>query len=451
MKIIIAGAGKIGSSIARVLDKEDHDLTLIDVNREILSKIADDMDVICIEGSATNPDILSAAGAETADLIVAATEKDEVNMVCGISARKLGTKNVIARIRDPEFMDRSEFFREALGLNMIVNPEYECAKEISRILRFPGTARIDSFSKGSVEIAQLKVEKESRLEGLKLYELQKTFGAKVLVSVIEREGEAFIPNGSFELKAVDKLSVTGSAKELRKFFTATGYYKKPVRNVIMMGGSRISVYLARMLQDSGIKVKIIEKDRERCDRLCELLPEAVIAYGDATRSEVLLEEGINSTDAFVALSGDDGNNIITSMFVLNCPVEKIVTKLSHTQYPTVIAASGLECVVSPQSVVAQQLARYVRAMRNSEGGSMETLYSLADGKAEAIEFIIAEDAKCINTSLREMKLRPNVLVAAIIRGKSCLLPDGDTVLLPDDHAIITAKAGEIETIDDIVG
>lgn len=450
MKIIIAGAGKIGSSIARQLNSEGHDLTLIDSNREAISKISDELDVICLEGNATNSDVLREAGADSADLVVAATEKDEINMICGISARKLGTDNVIARIRDPEYLNKTEFLREAFGLNMIVNPEYECAKEISRILRFPGTARLDAFSKGSVEIAGMKVEKGDKLDGKQLKELSLSFGARVLVSIVERDGEAHIPNGNFKLAEGDKLSVTGTAKELRKFFIATGYYKKPVKTVMIMGGGRISLYLARILNEVGIQVTIIDKDREQCEKLTELMPEARVIYGDATQSEVLYEEGINSTDAFVALSGDDGNNIITSMFVKNCPVDKIITKVSHSQYPEVIKASGLDTIVSPQSIVAQQLARYVRAMSNSADGSMETLYKLADEKAEAIEFIIGEDAKVNGKPLKELGLKQNTLIAAVIRGKTIIMPNGETVLQPGDHAVICAKAGVIKGIDDIL-
>ena len=450
MKIIIAGAGKIGSAMAEVLSSEGHDVTVIDNSSETISHVSDMMDVICLEGSAANSDVLIAAGAEDADLLIAATEKDEINMICGVSARKLGTRHVISRIRDTEYLSKREFLREAFGLDMIVNPEYECAKEISRILRFPGSSRVDAFSKGSVEIAEVNVIPGDKLEGIQLKDMAGKFGAKVLVSVVERGSEAIIPNGLFELRKGDILSVTGTANELRKFFVSTGKYKKPVKSVVIMGGGRISVYLCRILLESGISVCVIERDRELCELLSSLLPGASIIYGDATRSEVLYEEGINSADAFVALSGDDANNIITSMFVSHCPVDKIITKVSHSQYPEVIAASGLETVVTPQKIVAQQLARYVRAMSNSEGSSMETLYSLAGGKAEALEFIVGESALCINKPLKELKIRPNTIIAALIRDGKSIIPDGETSIRPGDHAIITAPAGVYHNIDEII-
>ena len=312
MKIIVVGAGKVGYSVAKILSEEGHDITVIDRDPETITHLSNELDVICVEGSATNHETLLGAGAAEADLLMAATQQDEVNMVCGITARKLGTKHVIARIRDTEYLRQTEFLREVLGLSITINPEYECAKEIARILRFPSAARVDTFSKGSVEIVEHRVREHGKLDGMQLKDLSSVCGAKVLVSVVERGGEAIIPNGEFTLHAGDRLSITGATKELRKFFMAMGQYKKPVRNVMIMGGSRIAVYLTRLLQESGIGVSVIDRSPERCEHLCDILPGANIVCGDATRSEVLLEEGIRTTDAFVALTGDDGDNIITT-------------------------------------------------------------------------------------------------------------------------------------------
>ena len=297
MKIIVVGAGKVGYSVAKILSEEGHDITVIDRDPETITHLSNELDVICVEGSATNHETLLGAGAAEADLLMAATQQDEVNMVCGITARKLGTKHVIARIRDTEYLRQTEFLREVLGLSITINPEYECAKEIARILRFPSAARVDTFSKGSVEIVEHRVREHGKLDGMQLKDLSSVCGAKVLVSVVERGGEAIIPNGEFNLHAGDRLSITGATKELRKFFMAMGQYKRPVRNVMIMGGSRIAVYLTRLLQESGIGVSVIDRNPERCEHLCDILPGANIVCGDATRSEVLLEEGIRTTDA----------------------------------------------------------------------------------------------------------------------------------------------------------
>jgi len=450
MKIIIAGAGKIGHSIADILASEGHDITVIDHSSEIINLISNSLDVICVEGSAASPETLAEAGAAQADLLMAATEKDEINMVCGIIARKLGTKHVIARIRDPQYLNQSEFFRDALGLSVIVNPEFECAKEISRILRFPGAVRVDAFSKGSVEIVEHRIPENGRLKGTILKDLVNTFGAKVLVSVVEREGEAFIPNGGFVMQAGDKLSITGTSAELRKFFSATGQYKKPVKKVMIMGGGKICVYLTKMLEANGISVTVVDRDRDRCDELCDLLPSTRIIHGDATRSDVLLEEGLESCDAFVALTGDDGDNVITSMFAKNCNVGKIVTKVNREHFSDILESSGLESIVAPKQLVAQQLARYVRGMSNSLGSSMETLYRLSDGKVEALEFKVSEKSNCVGTPLKKLHLKPNILICAVIRGSKSIIPDGDTVIQPGDHAIIVCAAGRLKDLDDIV-
>jgi len=450
MKIIIAGGGKIGHSVAAILADEGHDVTVIDHNADLIDRLSNELDVICVEGSATSSDTLREAGAAEADLLLAATQHDEVNMVCGISARHLGVQHVIARIRDPEYLNQKTFLREALGLDMIVNPDFECAREIARILRFPSAVRVDTFSKGSVEIVEHKVAENSVLEGVMLKDLGAKLGVKVLVSVVERGGEAFIPNGVFTLRAGDRLSVTGTVKELRRFFAAAGQLKKPVRQVMIVGGSRTAVYLTRMLQESGMTVTVIEKDRERCEQLCDLLPDAHIVCGDATHSDVLQEDGLGSADAFVAVTGEDGDNIVTAMYARQCDVGKIVVKVNHDHFADILEGSGLDSIVSAKELVAEQLARYVRAMSNSAGSSMETLYRLADGRVEALEFRVSEDAACVGIPLRELKLKPNTLIAAVIRGSKSILPDGGTVILPGDHAIIVSAAGKLEKLDDII-
>ena len=381
MKIVIAGTGKVGRTVAAVLSEEENDVTIIDLDPETVSLVSNDLDVICVEGNAADPEALRGAGVASADLVVAATEKDEVNMVCGIASRKLGAKHVIARIRDPLYLHQVAFLRDAMGLSQIINPEYECAKEISRILRFPGASRVDAFSKGSVEIVEHRIPEKGALDGVALRDLGTRFGARVLVALVEREGNALIPNGSTVLHSGDRLSIAGSSRELRRFFVAIGEYKRPVRRVMIMGGGRTAVYLTRLLEESGIDVTIVERSRERCDLLCDLVPQAHIVCGDATFSDVLQEDGIATADGFVALTGDDGDNIITSLYARSCRVEKVVTKVNHEHFADILNDSGLDSIVSPKEIVALQLARYVRGLSDSAGSSVETLYRLVDGTA----------------------------------------------------------------------
>ncbi len=450
MKIVIAGAGKIGSAITRILSAEGHDIVVIDQDPNVIRYISDEVDVNCLEGMATIPDTLLTAGIDHADLVVAVTEKDEVNMVCSITAKKLGARYAVARIRDPEYNKSTEFLRTTLGIDISVNPELECAREISRMLSFPGAVRVDAFSAGNVEIVEYRVPEGSRLDNTALKDLPTQFHAKILVCVVERNEEAYIPNGSFILKAGDRLSITGDGNELRKFFQALGAYIKPVRSVLLMGGGRIAVYLARILAQRSINVTIIEQNKDRCELLCELVPQVKVICGDATQSDVLQEENISETDAFVALTGDDGDNIITSMFVKNLSDCKIITKINRTHFSDLLENSGLDSIVTPKDIVAQQITRYVRALNNSIGGSMETLHRVADGQVEAMEFRVDKDAACIGIPLKNLKLRKGVLLTSIVRNNKSMLPGGESVIQANDMIVVVSRTGQIMGLDAII-
>jgi len=448
MKILIAGAGVIGGSVAEALTEEGHDLTVIDCNPDTVRHLSNTVDAICVEGDAADPELLREAGAADADLFVAATEKDEVNMVCGIIAHKLGAQHVIARIRDPRYLHQTEFLRSALGLSQIVNPEYECARQISRILHFPSAARVVTFSKGSVEIVEHRIPEGGALAGMKICDVFRRFRSQVLIALIDRAGKPIIPSGETLLLAGDRLSITGSTAELRKFFHEIGEYKKPVRRVMIMGGSRTAVYLTRMLQESGIDVTIVELSRDRCDALCDAVPKAHVVCGDFTHADVLLEDGILAADGFVSLTGDDGDNIVTSLYARSCHVSKIVTTVNRVHFADILYEAGLDSVVPPKELVAQQLARYVRALGNSSDSSVETLYRVAGG-VEVLEFLVHEGAACALKPLRELKLRPEVLIVTLIRGNKSIRPDGSTRILPGDHAVVVT-AHKLNSLDDIL-
>ncbi len=450
MKIVIAGAGKIGYSIADILASEGHEIRVIDQNPDRISLVSNNLDVICYEGNAANPEVLAEAGAGQADLLVAVSQKDEINLICGIIGRKLGASHAIARVRDPEYMGQSHFFQDGLGMSLIVNPEYECAQEISRLLRFPGAARVDTFSRGRMEIVEYRVAESDRLAGMHLKDLPAMCGAKVLVSMVERKGDAIIPNGSFVLQSGDRLSISGESEQLKKFFASIGLGRKPVRKVIIAGGGRIAVYLAELLHKSGMAVTVIDSSAQRCHQLCELIPHCRIICGDATNSEVLLEEGLTSADAFVALTGNDGVNIVTSLYAKSQGELKIVTKVNRAHFLDIMRDFGLSCLVAPKALVTDQLVRYARATSNSLGSGMEALYRLADGKVEALEFKVAPDSRCIGTPLRQLKIKPNTIICSLIRGHRCLIPDGSTIIQPGDHAVIMAAAGKLQNLDQIL-
>ena len=449
MKIIIAGAGRVGYVLAESLEAEGHDITIIDRNADTIERAANELDVICCLGSATNPDTLREAGAESADILMAVTESDEANMICALAARRLGTKYTVARVRDPEYLAQTGFLREAIGLSLVVNPEYEFAKEISRILRFPSAVRVETFSKGSVEILDYRVPEGSPLNGLTLREVAKRFDTKVLVTVVERGEEASIPHGDFTLRSGDKLSLLGESREMRRFFSAVGGKQLRIKNVMVMGGSRACVYLADLLEESGISVTVIDRSRERCDELCDLIPHARVICGDATQDEVLLEEGVRTADAFVALTGDDGDNIVTAMYAKRCGVPKTVVKVNMRHFSGMLDGEN-DSMIAPKEIVAQQLTGFVRAISNSaDWGSVETLHRLAGGKIEALEFQVGEGARCIGIPLCDLKLRRGVLISAIVRGGKTLIPNGLTVIEKGDHAVVVAPAGMLKDINDM--
>lgn len=449
MKIIIAGAGKTGRTLAEILVSEGHDITIIENDSKAITEISNALDVICVEGNASNPEILSEAGAAYADLMVAATEKDEVNMVCGIAAGKLGTKNVVARIRDIEYLSQRKFLRDAFGLSLIINPELECAKEISRILRMPGADRIEAFPGSNAEIAEFKFEPESMLNGIKISELPSKSGADVLIAAVERDGSVIIPDGSEVITSSDRISVIGSAPEMRKFFIAAGEYRKPSKNVIIIGGGRTSVYLAKLLRENDMKTTIIEVDRECCEQIAEELPDTAIICGDASSSDILAESGIDRADAFVALTGDDGENIVTSMYAQSRRIAKVVTKVDRAHYLSMLESSQLESMVTPRMIIAEQIAKYVRALAGASEYGMEAMYRIANGKAEAVEFAMTAKNGCIGTPLEKLKIRQGVIVGMIIRNGRIIIPHGSDELKEGDHAVFITKPGLIRKPADI--
>lgn len=449
MKIIIAGAGKIGATIARTLSDEGHDITVVDNDANVISYVSDEMDVICVEGSATSPETLETAGIKDTDVLIAAAETDEVNMICAITGKKLGAKYAVARIRDPQYNQSFDFFRSAFGIDTLVNPELECAREIARVLSFPGASRVDAFSAGNVEIAEYKILPGGKLDGKLLKELP-SLGAKVLIAVVERGDKSFIPNGDFALQAGDRLSITGPAYELRRFFQALGAYKHPVRDVLIMGGGRIAVYLAKLLLASGIEVSIIDRNPETCDQLCDLLPGAKIICSDATHGDVLREEGIRNAGAFVALTGDDGVNIITSMYVRTLNKGKIVTKINHVHFADLLENADLDSIAIPKDIVAQQITGFIRGLDNSQGGSMETLHKLADGGVEAVEFRVQEGSDCIGIPLKDLRIRSGMLLTSIVHDKKSSVPGGNTVIQPGDIVVVVSKAGSLKKLNDLL-
>jgi len=451
MKIIIAGCGKIGSTILASLAAEGHDIVALDSNAAILEEITNVYDVMGICGNGVDSDVLEEAGVSDAELFLSFTDSDELNMLSCYLARKMGAKNTIARIRNPEYNDKSlSFMKQQLELSMTLNPEQMAAHELYNILKFPSAEKIETFSRRSLEMIEIRLKPDSLLDGLRLSEIRGTYKAKVLICYVQRGEDVYIPDGNFVLRGGDRIALTASPAEMQKFLKALGVLQKQARNVMILGGSRISYYLAEMLTNAGNAVKIVEKDEKICAELCEALPKAVVINGDGAKQELLLEEGLRHLDAFVALTGMDEENILISIFAASQKVPKVISKVNRDELEYMAEKLGLDCLVSPKRIVSDVVVRYARALQNSLGSNVETLYKLMDGKAEALEFNVREDSRLVEIPLKSLSLRPNILIAGIIRDRKTIIPGGDDVILTGDRVVVIAANHRLQDLSDIL-
>ncbi len=451
MNIIISGLGKIGSTILQSLASEGHDITAIDINNAVVEDIANINDIIGVRGSCTDSDTLKEARIEDAELFIAVTGSDETNMLACFLAKRMGAKQTIARIRAPEYNDDTlVFLRKELDLSMALNTDLLVAHELYNILKFPSAEKIEHFSRRNFEMLEIRLKPDSKLDGMSLFKMGEKYDAKVLVCAVQRGDEVFIPNGSFVLKGGDKIGITATKTEILKLFKELNVYQKQAKDVMILGGSRISYYLAKMLLADGSNVKIIDQNPEVCQRFCDSLPKATIILGDGSQQELLLEEGIKDTSAFVALTGMDEENILISVLATSFNVPKIITKINREELYGLSKNLGLDTIISPRKSVSDVLVGYARALRNSLGSNIETLYRLMDDHIEATEFKVSSDFPCLNTPLREMKFKENILIAGIIREKKPIIPTGNDVILSGDKVIIIAADRKIQELSDIL-
>lgn len=452
MKIIISGCGKIGTTVIGSLVAEGHDIVAIDNNPEVIAEITNIYDVMGLCGNGVDSDILEEAGISEAELFVSFAGSDELNMLSCYLARKLGAKHTIARIRNPEYNDKSlGFMRNHLELSMAINPERLAAHEIFNLLKFPTAVKIEPFSRRYLEMLEIKLREDSFLDGVKLSDIYTKFKAKVLVCCIQRDEEVYIPDGNFVLKSGDKIGITAKHTELQKLFKGVGHLQKPAKNVIILGGGRVAYYLGEMLSNIGTAVKIIDQDEKTCEILSESLPKATIIHGDGAQQEVLLEEGLLNTDAFVSLTGMDEENILLSIFAESKNVPKVIAKVNRSELAEMAENLGLDTIVSPKRIVSDILITYARALKNSVGSNVETLYKLMDGKAEALEFNVREDSRVVGIPLKELKIRKNILIGGIIRDRrKTIIPGGNDMILAGDKVVIIAANHRLHDLSDIL-
>ena len=451
MNIIIAGCGKIGNTLIASLVSEGHDVTAIDESLQAIDEITNTYDVIGVCGNATDCDTLEEASVYDADLFIAVTGSDELNMLACFLAKKIGAAHTVARIRNPEYNDRSlGFMRQHLDISMSINPEKLVAQEIYNILRLPSAFKVEYFSRRNLEMIELKLKPEHQICEMNLMKLREKIKENFLVSAVMRNGQVIIPDGSFVLKAGDVISIAAAPSDMQKLLKSMGMLQKGAKDVILLGGSKIAYYLAKMLTASGINTKIVEKDLEHCQHLSDFLPKAVIIHGDGSHQDLLLEEGLRGVDACVSLTGIDEENIIISIFASSHNVPKVITKINSDELCKMSDRLGLDCVVSPKSVTSDVIVRYARALQNSQGSNVETMYKIMDGKAEVLEFKVGTDARLTDIPLKNLKIKQGILVAGIIRaGKVVIIPTGDDVIKQGDKVIVLAANQRLDALSHI--
>lgn len=449
MNIIIVGNGKVGRALTRQLAKEGHDVVVIDKDPQVIEDVINDFDVMGICGNGACYDIQKQAGTDKADLLIAATQTDELNILCCLLAKKIGVGHSIARVRTPEYSKQLDFMRTGFGISMLVNPEYEAANEIARILRFPSAIKLESFANGRVELAEISIGDGNELIGKPVHIIHEKYRVHVLVCAVKRGDEAIIPNGDFIIKKGDRINVTASRPELVSFMKTLGLYRSRTRRVMIAGGGKVGYYLARQLVDSGYKVKMVEKNKARGLELSERLPKAEIICGDATECELMEEQGMADQDAFVALMGRDEENAIISMYAAAKNVGKVVTK-SNRISTDLLASIGLESVISAKELATDRILSYVRALHNSEGTAVKTLYRIVGGKVEALEFGVPNDFEYIGVTFRELKLKKNLIIACIIRRNKLIFPRGDDCMEAGDTIIVVSSIESLRALDDII-
>ncbi|MEY8402564.1 Trk system potassium transporter TrkA [Oscillospiraceae bacterium 44-34] len=450
MNIVIVGSGKVGFTLAEQLVKEEHDVTIVDSDEEALRRAGDQLDVMTVRGNGVSAAALREAGAGTADLLVAATNSDEVNMVCSLTAKGLGTKYTIARIRNQEYTSSVAELRRDLKIDMVINPENTTAVEVSRLLRFPSAANIETFCRGRVELMGFRLQEGDFLVGAPLYNLPGHIKKlSLLFCAVDRNGEVSIPNGSFVPQAGDKLYMIGRPVSLDQFFRQLGRYAPKVKRVFLVGGGKVSAYLASILDQMGMGLKIVEYSEERCRMLSERFPRVTVICGDGTDSELLESENLTASDAFVALTDRDEDNLIISLYAMQQGLSKVITKCNRQNYAGIVRSLGLDSVISPKFVTASHILHVVRGMQNSQGSVMNSLHRIADGGAEAMEFTVGPGTRHLGVPLKDLRLRPGVLLAVIVRGKEIIIPEGSSFLREGDQVIIIARGSGVLDLNDI--
>ena len=439
MKIIIIGCGRVGRTLAGKLNDDGNEVTVIDMSAEKVARVTNRYDIMGVVGNGATHTVQREAGVDTADLLIAVTDSDELNLLCCLIAKKEGHCQTIARVKNPEYSEEAPYFKDELGLAMVINPEYAAAEEIARVLRFPSALKIEPFAKGKVELIKFRVHKDGQLVGMSVKDVVMKYRVDILVCTVERGEEAYIANGDFVFAEKDIVSIVASPKKANEFFTKINYKGHSIKNALVAGGGVITHYLCRILERSGISLKVVEKDLKICEDLCAQWEKTDVIHGDPSDHDLLLEEGLAKAGAFVALADLDEENILLSVFAKGAGCGKLVTKINRTDYDNVISQLDLDTTVCPRTLTADYILRYVRAMKSTVGSNMETLYNIIPGKVEASEFIVGENSPIVGKPLSQLRFKKDVLIASITRGDEVIIPRGQDVIQSGDAVVIVSR------------
>ena len=452
MKIIIVGCGKVGSSLAERLTAENHEVTVVDKDAAKLRTVADRIDVLGMEGSGTNYEVLLESGIRNADLMIATTDSDEHNLLAALFAKRANNNcHTIARIRDPEYFNEIRYIREELNLSMVINPELAAAREITRLVKFPAALKIDTFARGRVDLIKLVLPQDSQLDGVKIYEISQKAKSDVLICVVERGDEVTIPAGDFALKGGDSLWFIADHRNALSFIKYAGVaVSNTVKSIMLIGGGKLTYYTAKLLEETGIKAKIIEVNEDRCRYLSEELPKTMIINGDGTDQQLLAEEGIKTVDVVAAMTGIDEENIMLSLYAGSVSDAKLLTKVNRITFEDVIGSLNLGSIINPQNITADLILSYVRAMSNSMGSNVASLCKIASDKAEALEFRVSSDNPVTGIPLKDLKLKKDLIVACINHNGKIHTPNGDSVIEKGDTVIVVTTQKGLDDLEDIL-
>ena len=451
MRIIVVGCGNVGLTLTEQLSKEGHNITVIEEKSSVVQTAVNNLDVLGIVGNGASYSIMKDAGIDKADLMIAVTDSDELNLLCCLIAKKAGNCHTIARVRNPIYKKEINFIKEELGLSMVINPEEAAATEAGRLLKLPSATKIETFARGRAELVRLVIDENSRLKDLALKDIPSDLKKHVVIAVVTRGNDVFIPDGSFILRAGDEITIIGSSKNTVSFFKKLGLPSAKVHSTIIIGGGETGYYLAMQLIALGIKVTIFDKDPVRCKELTELLPQALIINGDGTDKDMLLEEGVTSTESFVSLTNLDEENIMLSMYVKSInPKAKLITKVHRVNYGEIIGSLGIGSIIYPKNITADRIVQFVRGMSVSKENNIETLYKLNDDRVEALEFIVKYGSPIIGVPLAKLKLKKGILIACINHYGEIISPTGESVIRDRDSVIVVTTQTGLNDINDVL-